>query len=65
MAAITIMLTEDCLSKLKEKARHLGLSPEDLVRASIEELLARPDEAFQKVVGDVLTKNVELYRRLV
>jgi len=50
--------------KLQEIASRLGVTPEDLVRISIEELLARPDDAFQQAVDYVLNKNAELYRRL-
>jgi len=42
----------------------LNVSPEELVRVSIEELLSRPDEAFERAVEYVLEKNTELYRRL-
>ncbi|MDQ7029183.1 MAG: hypothetical protein Q9O62_05080 [Ardenticatenia bacterium] len=38
--------------------------PEELLRVSLEELLSRPDEAFQEAMAYVLTKNAELYRRL-
>jgi len=34
------------------------------VRVGVEELLARPDDAFQRAVTEVLKKNAELYRRL-
>ena len=65
MTTITIALPDDHLLKLKEKAAQLGLSPEELVRFSIEELLTRPaDEAFKQAVTYVLQKNAELYRRL-
>jgi hypothetical protein len=37
---------------------------EDLARVGIEELLSRPDEAFQQAADYVLRKNAELYRRL-
>jgi len=49
--------------KLKETATQLQVSPEELVRVSIEELLTRPQESFQRAL-DVLKKNAELYRRL-
>jgi predicted transcriptional regulator len=61
---LTISLSNERLSKLKEIATHLGVSPEDLVRASVEELVTRPEEAFERVVEYVLDKNAELYRRL-
>jgi predicted transcriptional regulator len=64
MDAITISLSSDDLAKLKEMADRHGISPEDLARVSIEELLARPEEEFQGAVDYVLRKNAELYRRL-
>jgi hypothetical protein len=64
MTSITISLPEDRLEKLKEAAERLRITPEDLVRVSIEALLARPDDEFQQAVQYVLDKNAELYRRL-
>ncbi len=39
-------------------------SVEELARSSIEELLAQPDDKFQRVAEYVLKKNEDLYRRL-
>ena len=64
MSSITIDLSEDKLRRLQEAAAHLGVSPEDLVRVSVEDLLARPEEDFKKAAEYVLQKNAELYRRL-
>ncbi len=64
MTTITISLPEARLQQLKEKAARLKIAPEELVRASVEELLARPDEEFQQALEYVLNKNAELYRRL-
>jgi predicted transcriptional regulator len=64
MTSITITLPEDRLAKLREIAARLNVTPEDLARVSIEELLARPDEAFKQAAEYVLRKNSELYRRL-
>ena len=64
MTSITITLPEDRLAKLREIAVRLNVTPEDLARVSIEELLARPDEAFKQAAEYVLRKNSELYRRL-
>jgi len=50
--------------QLKQLARELVMSPEDLVRMTIEGLLAQPDETFNKALSHVLKKNAELYRRL-
>lgn len=65
MNTITVALPNDRLLKLKEKAAQLGVSPEELVSFTIEELLARPtDEAFKQAVTYVLKKNADLYHRL-
>ena len=63
MSNITISLPENRMSRLKEMAAGLGTTPEELVRASVEDLLGRPEE-FEKAVDYVLKKNEELYRRL-
>jgi len=47
----------------QKMASGLGTTPEELVRASVEDLLGRPKE-FQEAVDYVLKKNEELYRRL-
>ncbi|MBI2209275.1 MAG: DNA-binding protein [Deltaproteobacteria bacterium] len=64
MSAITIDLSEDRLAKLREIASRYDVAPEDLARVSIEELLTRPEEAFQRAADYILHKNAELYRRL-
>jgi predicted transcriptional regulator len=64
MSSITVSLPEDRLKQLEEIARRYQIAPEDLVRVSIEEFLARPDEAFERALEHVLSKNAELYRRL-
>jgi predicted transcriptional regulator len=64
MASITITLPEDRLAKLREVAARLNVTPEDLARVSIEELLTRPDGAFEQAAEYVLQKNSELHRRL-
>jgi predicted transcriptional regulator len=64
MTRITIGLSDDRALRLKEMASRLGVSPEEIVRVSVEELLARPDEEFERAADYVLKKNAELYRRL-
>jgi hypothetical protein len=64
MSTLVISLPEDRLRKLEDLARRYGIQPEELVRASIEELIARPEEEFRRVLDFVLNKNAELYRRL-
>jgi hypothetical protein len=50
--------------KLRIEAKRLGLSPEELARAAVSDLLANPDADFRAAAGRVLAKNQELYRRL-
>jgi predicted transcriptional regulator len=64
MTTFTITIPNDRLKKLEELAERFRVAPEELVRASLEELLSRPLDDFQKVVERVLIKNAELYKRL-
>jgi len=64
MTSITIAIPDDRLLKLHELAARFQVTPEELVRVSLEEMLARPEDAFQRAVSYVLKKNAELYRRL-
>jgi predicted transcriptional regulator len=64
MSTLTITLSEDRLTKLQEIADRFNIKAEDLARVSIEELLTRPDESFQRAAEYILQKNAELYRRL-
>jgi hypothetical protein len=64
MNTITITLPEDRFAQLRETAGRLGLAPEELARASIEDLLTLPDEMFRRILENVLKKNAELYHRL-
>ncbi len=64
MSSLTIAIPDERMEELKEKAARLKVSPEELVLASIQELLARPEETFEQAADYVLKKNQELYRRL-
>ena len=64
MSVLTIHLPEEKKQRLEEKAERLQVSPEALIQASIEELLARSDDAFEQALEKVLEKNQALYRRL-
>ena len=47
-----------------ETAERLGVTPEALVHASLDEFLTLPNVIFERAVERVLTKNAVLYRRL-
>jgi hypothetical protein len=64
MASITISLLEEGLLRLKAIAKEVGVSPEELARASLEEWLNRPREDFERAASYVLSKNEDLYKRL-
>lgn len=64
MTSITIALSDDLMIKLERLAKRHDIALEDLVRASVEELVASPEEAFQETLDYVLKKNKELYKRL-
>ena len=64
MSAITIDLSDEQAARLQAVAAQFKVTPEDLVRASLDDLLSRPNDAFEQTVDYVLRKNRELYQRL-
>lgn len=64
MTRITVSLTEEGLLRLQELAARLKISPEELARIGVVDLLALPDDEFGRVMDYVLRKNAELYQRL-
>jgi hypothetical protein len=64
MSTLITSMSDDQMHKPEDVSRRPGVAPEELLRASIEELLAQPDEAFRQALDFVLSKNAELYKRL-
>ncbi len=64
MVTITVTLSEDRLQKLQDLAKQFNIPTEELLRVSFEELVARPQEDFQKALQYVLETYKELYKRL-
>ncbi len=64
MSTFTINLPDDRMRALKKLSSRLNVSPEELVRLSIEEILTRPEETFRQAVEYIVDKNSELYHRL-
>ena len=54
MATLTITLPEEKLARLKEKAKCYQVTPEDLLRASLEELLVRPEDDVERAIEYVV-----------
>ena len=61
---IAFEISEAQADSLRERAKRLGVPPEDLAKAAVADLLASGDEAFDRAVTAVLEKNEELYKRL-
>ena len=64
MTNITIALPDDILVKVQDIADKYHISPEDLIRATVEELVTAPEESFLEAVESILNKNKTLYERL-
>ena len=64
MVTVTVTLSEDRFQKLQDLAKQFNIPVEQLLRVSFEELIARPQEDFQKALEYVLETYKELYKRL-
>lgn len=64
MAIISVKIDESKAARLRQKAKRFGLNPDQLVTASIEDLISNPDPEFEEAMRRVLSKNKELYERL-
>ena len=64
MSSITVAVTDEQMAKLNELAKRFGVSPEDLLRLRIDEMLSDHDEKFYDAAARALRKNADLYRRL-
>ena len=50
--------------RLRQEAERLNITPEELARAALSDLLSERDEDFRIATERVLQKYSELYRRL-
>jgi hypothetical protein len=64
MATISVKIDDSKAARLRKKAKRFGLNPEQLVTASIEDLISNPDPEFDQAMRRALSKNKELYERL-
>lgn len=62
---ISIDLSPAQVEQLRVEAERLGVTPEDLARAVVVDLLNSSGDRFSAAAERVLKKNEELYRRLV
>jgi hypothetical protein len=61
---LPVELTDAQLESLRDRAKSLGISPEQLASAAVADLVERPADDFERAAFKVLSKNAELYRRL-
>jgi hypothetical protein len=61
---LSIDLSPAQADRLRTEAERLGLTPEDLARAAITDLVAATCKDFKAAADRVLKRNQELYRRL-
>lgn len=64
MTTLRFDISDDKAEALEQAAERLGISMEELLRASVDETLQKLDADFEKAAHHVLEKNAELYRRL-
>ncbi len=61
---LDIDLTPAQTERLRQEAERLKITPEELVRAAVTDLLSERDQDFKVAAERVLEKYSELYRRL-
>jgi len=64
MKTLTIQLSDETADRLQALAEKLGMSPEEVAQASIDDQLERLDREYQEAADRVLSKNSDLYQRL-
>lgn len=64
MSTLTVPLSDENLRQLRQLAAETKSTPEELIRACVEEWLKRSKPDFVAAARYVLRKNAELYRRL-
>ena len=64
MTTMTLQLDDEKANALRLKARRIGLEPEQLLTASVNDLISQTDSDFDEATNRILSKNRELYRRL-
>lgn len=61
---LAINLSSAQAELLHQRARTLGVEPEDLASAAVADVLAAPADDFRALAEALLQRNAELYRRL-
>jgi len=61
---LAVELTESQIESLRQRAKTLGVSPEQLAAAAVTDLVSQPADDFKNAAARILAKNSELYQRL-
>lgn len=64
MATITVEIEDSKAALLIKKSERFGLSLEQFISASIEDLISQPDPQLEDAMRRVISKNKELFKRL-
>jgi antitoxin FitA len=64
MSELIIQTDDTTIFLLRQKAKQLGLTTDQLVSKALQDVLNLPDNEFEEIVQQVLQENAELYRRL-
>ncbi len=64
MGVLTIHLENEQLAILKQKAKALNLTVEQLVAQQLKKLTQSRKERLEEISNYILNKNAELYKRL-
>ena len=64
MTTLTVTIDDQRAAILRRRAEDAGLDIEELVAASLREMLDKEDNQFADAVAEVLDRNAELYKRL-
>ena len=64
MATININIDDNKAKLLEQKAEEFGLSLNDLITATFNDLISKPDENFSDAVDYIINKNKKLYKNL-
>jgi|GEM_PF-564418 len=64
MATINLNIDENKVKLLKQKAEEYGLSLDELLTATFDDLISKPDKNFSEAVKYIIKKNKKLYQKL-
>lgn len=64
MSTFSVTLEHDRATKLEQIAKSLGITVEDIIQLSIDDLISQSDHSFTDALNYIIEKNKELYKRL-